>query len=427
LHKPTEKTVDVLLTDGFTRACLAVARSLSRRGVSFLVLCPTPGSMACYSRYVKNALPCPDPVSDPHAFIMTVLETIREYRIRLAIPITDHALLAFEQYRDELERHTTLAMASSRAVRNVLDKRANLEVAKQVAVPCPRQFRLTDIEQVPEAIKALGLPVVLKGRGNSIEPGAAQFKFKVLYANSEPELRDYVKKYCSHGEDPILQEYATGEVHNLCCFAAKGELLAVHEYHSIRRFNGSGVLRKIVAPLPDLVEHTRKLLASLEWDGLAHVAFFVSNDRKRTWYMETNGRFWASVQGSVHAGWDFPFWAYDYFLNGNQPSVPAIKLGSKTCYRLGDMLGFWKYVAGEGECPTTAKQHGKVRAFFDLLSGYRPGIHSDVFRWSDPLPAFMEAWPYFQRLIAAGGRLCIPKSNWRKSLFPKSPRVSPHG
>ena len=97
-----------------------------------------------------------------------------------------------------------------------------------------------------------------------------------------------------------------GEVHNLCCFAVHGELIAVHEYHSIRRREGLGVFRKIVTPRPDLVQHTRDLLRGLDWEGIAHVAFFVSHDGLKKWYMETNGRFWASTEGSVHAGWDFP-------------------------------------------------------------------------------------------------------------------------
>ena len=59
------------------------------------------------------------------------------------------------------------------------------------------------------------------------------------------------------------------------------------------------------APTPDLVEHARNLLAALEWDGVAHVSFFIGKNGQK-WYMETNGRFWASVEGSVYAGWDFP-------------------------------------------------------------------------------------------------------------------------
>ena len=104
------------------------------------------------------------------------------------------------------------------------------------------------------------------------------------------------------GHYPLFQECAVGELHCLCCFSVRGELVAVHAYQPVRRREGLGILRRIVAPRPDLVQHTRDLLRELDWEGIAHVAFFVSHDGQEKWYMETNGRFWASTEGSVHAG-----------------------------------------------------------------------------------------------------------------------------
>jgi len=54
------------------------------------------------------------------------------------------------------------------------------------------------------------------------------------------------------------------------------------------------------------LQYARDLLGALRWDGVAHLGFFVDKARKKVWYMETNGRFWASIEGLVHAGWDDP-------------------------------------------------------------------------------------------------------------------------
>ena len=54
------------------------------------------------------------------------------------------------------------------------------------------------------------------------------------------------------------------------------------------------------------MQYARDLLGALRWDGVAHLGFFVDKARKKVWYMETNGRFWASIEGLVHAGWDDP-------------------------------------------------------------------------------------------------------------------------
>src|SRR6476661_1949572 len=92
-------------------------------------------------------------------------EAIQRHQIRLAIPASDQALALFERFRDGLESRTRLAMAGSNAVRQVLDKWLYLELARQLDIPCPRQFGLRDMRQIPEMIRMLGFPIVLKRRG----------------------------------------------------------------------------------------------------------------------------------------------------------------------------------------------------------------------------------------------------------------------
>jgi predicted ATP-grasp superfamily ATP-dependent carboligase len=386
-------TFEVALVNGNNRQGLAVARSLARHGISFLLVTEDRQGLASSSRSVKHAVLTPCTIDQADGFAEFLLQTIQRYKIKLAFPASDRALLLLEQYRPMLESQTRLAMANSEAVRSVLDKRLNLELATQLGVPCPRQFALQHPGQIPEMIKALGFPIVLKRPGDPIDPNVPSFKFRVLYAHNEQQLRDYIEEHCRNGVYPLFQECAAGVVHNLCCFAAQGELLAVHEYHSIRRRDGVGVLRKIVAPLPDLVQHARNLLRALQWDGVAHVAFFISHDGKKKWYMETNGRFWASTEGSVHAGWDFPYWVYRYFLHGEKPVPGEIKIGSTTCWHGGDLMALLEYFRG-GEPPATGTHPGKLHAAWQYLSGFSPLIHSDVAHWNDPMPGIVEHWEF---------------------------------
>jgi len=106
---------------------------------------------------------------------------------------------------------------------------------------------------------------------------------------------------------------------------------------------------------------------------------------------QTNGRFWASIQGSIHAGWDFPYWVYQYFLHGQRPSPGPIKVGSLTCWHLGDLIALTNYLRG-GEIPATGTTPSKSEAILQYLSGFTPSIHSDVFAWDDPVPAAFEYW-----------------------------------
>ena len=382
---------EVLVTDGHSRAGLAVARALARRGVRVLVLASEPGSPVFHSRVLRNVVLSPSAVNNPKGFAEFVLKTLREHRIGLALPITDPALLIFDQYRAQLETLTRVAMAAPDALRSALDKRINLELAVKLGVPCAKQFELTSLQQIPQMIESLGFPIVLKRPGDPVDKTVPAFSFRVLYAHNEQQLRGYLAEHCRNGQYPLFQEMATGEIHNVCCFAAQGDVLAAHEYQSIRRLEGAGVLRKIIEPSPDLLRHARALLGALRWDGVAHLGFFVDKKRDRVWYMETNGRFWASIQGSIHAGWDFPYWVYQYFLHGQRPEPGPIELGSLTCWHLGDLIALVNYWRG-GDIPATGTMPTKAEATLQYLSGFAPNIHSDVFAWNDPIPAVIEYW-----------------------------------
>lgn len=104
-----------------------------------------------------------------------------------------------------------------------------------------------------------------------------------------------------------------------------------------------------------------------------------------------------SLEGSVHAGWDFPYWAYNYFLHGKKPEPGPIKIDSRTGWHRGDLEALLYYYMGD-EAPATGANPGKFRATLQYLGGFSPAIHSDVFRWNDPLPAIIDHWQLLKDL-----------------------------
>ena len=383
----------MLIAGGDNRAGLALARSLARHGIS-LIAVGRGADLAIRSRFVRHGLVSPSPSEDPTGYFQFIRELVERHGIKLVVPMSDPNLVVLERHRSDLESLTTLAMARSDSLRGAVDKRVNLDIAREIGIPCPKQYDLQNENDIPDMIKYLGFPIVLKSPGLALTAGDPRFRFRVLYARNEAELRGHIATHCHDGSYPLFQECAVGKVHNYCCFAAKGEAIAGHEYHSIRRNGGLGVLRKIIQPTPEVERHAKEMLRALEWDGVAHIAFFISDDG-RMWYMETNGRFWGSVQGSVNAGWDFPLWVYRYFTQGAVPDPGPIDLGSMTCWHAGDLEGLLDYYDG-GLVPATGTHPGRFRATLQYFSGFRPGIKNDVFRWRDPMPAVVEHWRLVQ-------------------------------
>jgi predicted ATP-grasp superfamily ATP-dependent carboligase len=352
---------------------------------------------------VRRVVCAPLPDDDPDTFFDAVLRVCGEHDVRLVMPMDDAALAVCSERRDALPAGTSVAAASIDAVRNVLDKRRNLETATRLGIPCPAEFTLESVDQTAELIERLGFPMVLKNRGRPEGSAGLAHDFKWLIARDERQLRALLDRYAADGRFPLFQQLVEGEVRNLCCFGASGRLVAVHEYRSVRRvgWEGNSVLREVTASSPQLVRYAEQLLGELRWDGVAQIAFIVRERDGASWYMETNGRFWGSVEGSIAIGWDFPYWAYRYFTRGDLPQPPPLALGSRACWHFADLRLLGKRLRGIE--PPVPPRPSPLRAIADYITGFNPGVHSDVFALDDPLPELVEHWDGIR--LALGRRL----------------------
>jgi predicted ATP-grasp superfamily ATP-dependent carboligase len=337
-----------------------------------------------------------------------MLDVIRRLGVELVMPLTDSSLYACDLHRDALEAETRLAAPPSPAIRNVLDKRANLRTARRLGIPCPKQFDLDELDQLPQLIAELGFPLVLKNPERPKARLGSSFDFRWCVVHDERELRAFLAEHCAHGVFPLFQQRATGTVQNVCCFAVDGELVAAHQYQGLRRVHGLTVFREITPLAPDLERYAAAMLRELRWEGVAHVAFFVSDRGGIVKYMETNARLWASTEGSVAAGWDFPYWLYEYFALGRTPRSPprSLGVGRLSRWHYGELEALIDFVKG-GDEPSGAGRT-RARAIADYVAGFHPRVDADVFRLDDPLPELVEHWRglvlYGRRALARLGR-----------------------
>jgi predicted ATP-grasp superfamily ATP-dependent carboligase len=373
------------------RSGLAIGRSFAGHNIDFIAAVTDVTHFSCASRYFRHrVVQVADPRSDPDRFVEQILSLAREVDAAAILPITDAAVGSLNAAGNRIPAETILMAPSSEATSAVLDKDENVRIAKQLGIPYPRTIEVDSALELEAAAREIGYPVVLKRRSQQqlIPEEIADFTVEVVH--NDAELRHVANRLAAFDVVPQIQEFILGDMHNICCFAAEGKIVAAHEYFSIRRSKHAGIARKIVDVDSTRLNYAKKILGAINWEGVAGVSFLVDKERNQTWYLETNGRFWASVQGSVNAGWDFPYWAYRYFLNGEVPEPPQRSDASKiTCYHKDDLAALVSFLRG-GPSPVTVGKVSKPMAIWQYLRAFGPGYQSDVFSWSDPLPAIRD-------------------------------------
>ena len=90
-------------------------------------------------------------------------------------------------------------------------------------------------------------------------------------------------------------------------------------YESMNHLAGGGSSYRRSVPLQsDLLAATERLMAALDYTGVAMVEFKV-NPRTGKWiFIEINGRFWGSLPLAIAAGADFPRYLYEMMVTGRR-------------------------------------------------------------------------------------------------------------
>ena len=93
----------VLVLGDDSRACLAVVRSLGRRGIRVLLATPNLPSVVPHSRYVARTVPCPDFAGSPDTRLPALIDLIQQHAVTLIIPCTDQTLIPLARHRQIIE------------------------------------------------------------------------------------------------------------------------------------------------------------------------------------------------------------------------------------------------------------------------------------------------------------------------------------
>jgi predicted ATP-grasp superfamily ATP-dependent carboligase len=389
-----------LVLDGEHRAALAVVRSLGRRGVTVHVASSVPRSLAGGSRFAASESLVPDPTQGSEAYARAIARLSADCNAPVIMPVTEASILALLEYQDLLG---PIRMASRDLARFRLatDKAAVLSLASQLNIDVPAQWTINDaagIATIPEE----HYPLVVKPARSVVTSTAGRRKVAVQYASGRQELAEIIGRLGADAGPFLLQTRITGPGVGIFLLRWDDRILATFGHRRIREKPPSGgvsVCCESIAPPPELVTQSIRLLDALKWDGVAMVEYKRDDQTGRHFLMEINPRFWGSLQLAVDSSVDFPWYQYQAIEGEEVTPVTRWEIGRRSRWVWGEvdhLVTRLRHSPASLDLP--ANHPSLASTALQILLPWRPRQKSDVFRWSDPVPAWRETVAWFQAL-----------------------------
>lgn len=390
----------VLVTDGETRAALAVVRSLGRAGHPVHVVSSDGRSLAGASRHARADHALPDAADDPTAWSAALEDLCRSLGSPLVVPITEVSLGTL--YETGLDARID-ALCPDRAQYAVAVDKAGLMVrAEALGLDVPKTRAIDDPATLGALPDGFDFPVVVKARRSRFLAGGRWQSGGAGIATNPRELAALLA-------DPgmragaLLQEFVPGSGEAIFALCQDGDCRVSFAHRRIREKppgGGVSVLRESIPSDAKLLDQSRALLAGLAWRGVAMVEYR-RTPAGRAVLMEINPRFWGSLQLAIDAGADFPRLLVELHRTG-ACAAAEVRHGVRTRWLLGDVDHLLICLRDRRQRAAVGRSvPGLLR---DFVVSFFDGTHLEVLRIDDPKPFLRELAAWGRDLLGAGQR-----------------------
>ncbi len=407
------KTYDALVLDAALRQSLVTVRSLGKKGLSVAALETSRDVPAFSSRWCQQAFVYPS--IDGTDALLTYLEQLLEQSgARVLITSSDSTIAFVRQHRERLEKRVGIALAKEPAMSIAINKEQTLAIAQQLGLSIPRGITISSVQEVPAALKEIGLPAVVKPSeswlwGDEQEAGA---RFASQLVTTADEAKRSVEELTRLGGTLLFQQFLTGRREAISFLYANGEVYGRFAQWAKRTeppLGGTSVLRQSIVVPPDSGEQAERLIREIDLDGYSEVEF--RRDRAGIPYlMEINPRLSASVEMAVRSGVDFPHLLYQWANGEKIDKVLSYSTGGWMRYLKGDIMTTIEAVKQRGR-PGVAPP---AQAILDFWLSFLMPMNYDYVDWNDPTPAVKETLNFTRDWV--GGAIMKRFSQFKRRL-----------
>lgn len=395
-------TKPVLLFNAVPHVNVAIARSLSRRGIDTFYADIRGNGSAPASNAIERFLQLPDFEADPIRFKEALSEAISKYGFDVLLPCSDPGLVAAIENHHWLQSRLYVGCPNPATVRQVLDKSKTLEAAVQCGIAVPKRIWISDLQTLDSLRSELRFPLIAKPLTKEDESTHA---FKMSYIASFDDLRDAFILNPGFGSNHLLQEFCRGEGVGVELLLHDGEAVAVFQHRRLKELpiGGGGSVTSVSEPVDaQLLDQSLALLRRLGWQGVAMVEFKRDRPSNRSVLMEVNGRYWGSLPLAIAAGVDFPL--YEWQLAHGFTPTPPRQYTSGMHYRwlAGDIRRIASLIHNQSNDSFPRPPLSRELAIF--FTDFRYKTSPALWSWSDPLPAIAETAAALRKCLGALAR-----------------------
>ena len=390
---------DALVLNASLRQSLVAVRSLGQRGLQVAAAGARRDTPTLSSRWCRESFVFP-PEEALDEYLATLEAWLERAHARVLIASSDATIALLRAHRERLERRVRLALADEPALAIAVDKEQTLEVARCLGFRVPREVVVREVGEVPEALREIGLPAVVKPCESWLWNGREGLRLTAELVRTPGEACHAAAAVTRFGSAALFQEFLTGRREAVSFLYADGEVYARFAQWARRThppLGGISVVRQSIAVPQDIGCQAEALVREIDLEGYSEIEF--RRDAAGVPYlMEINPRLSASVEVAVRAGVDFPSLLYQWASGGSIERVMDYRIG-----------GWMRHLGGDIESTIVAlKQRGRpgiaspARALLDFGLSFLKPMAYDYVTWNDPLPAIRATTAFTRRAV---GRL----------------------
>lgn len=386
----SDKPVGAVIIGGHFQG-LGLLRALGEKKVPVYLL-DTSQCIGRFSKYTTKFFKCPG--AEEEAACLDFLTSLAEkdnLRGWIIYPNDDETACFLARHKNKLEEYYRISTPSWETYRYAYDKMLTYQLAEKLGIAIPKTYYIKSIAELQQV--DINFPVILKPSVK--EPFYTRTLKKAIRIDDRAQLIEKYKQVVSYLEPSqslMVQELITGGTNSLYsvgCLFNNGELLADVVVKRIRQHPmdfGHATTFARTMDIGELEETAKKILAAMNYRGLAEVEFMHDVRDGKYKLLEVNARIWGWHTIAIGAGVNLPYLSY-------------LDILGKEVKQAGFIKGI-NWIRLATDIPTAIieilKGRMKIGAYLRSLRGKKQFA---VWSFKDPMPFIVELimLPYLWR------------------------------